>query len=70
MAEPTRTCVAPIAIALSKSLLIPIDNPVRPFLRAIFLSNPKCSDGLIMYWGDDHQAFTIGKPSEKQSEIN
>ena len=32
IAEPTRICVAPIAIALSKSLLIPMDSPVRPFL--------------------------------------
>ena len=54
MAEPTRTCVAPIAMALSKSLLIPMDKPVRPFLCAIFRSNAKCSEGSSCIGGIDH----------------
>ena len=58
MAEPTRICVAPIAIALSKSLLIPIDNPSRPFLCQQFFSvTQNAVKASSLYWWYDHQAF-------------
>ena len=40
-AEPTRTEVAPKAIAVSKSALMPIDSSLRPFRSAIFFRSAK-----------------------------
>ena len=40
-ALPTRTCVAPIITAVSKSSDIPIDKPSSPASRASFASSAK-----------------------------
>ena len=42
IALPTRTWVAPSAIAVSKSALIPIDSPESPLACAIDRSRRKC----------------------------
>ena len=42
IAEPTRTWVAPMAIAVSKSALMPIDSDARPSRSAILASRAKC----------------------------
>lgn len=44
-ADPTRTCVAPAAIACSRSPLIPIDRPARPLRAAIPANSTKWGAG-------------------------
>ncbi len=46
IALPTRTCVAPRLIALSKSALMPIESNFSPLRSAIFLVSAKCGAAL------------------------
>ena len=45
IAVPTRTWVAPNAIAVAKSALIPIDSSFRPLRAAILAASAKCGAG-------------------------
>src|SRR6202158_6133134 len=45
IADPTRTCVAPIWIAMAKSALMPIDRFFNPLRAAIFAVSAKCGAG-------------------------
>ena len=51
IAEPMRMCVAPSAMASSKSALIPIESFVRLFSLAIFASKAKYVEGASLAGG-------------------
>ena len=56
IAVPTRTWVAPNAIAMAKSALIPIDSNLSPLRLAIFAVSAKCGAGASFDRRNAHQA--------------
>ena len=56
IALPTRTHVAPQAIAVSKSADIPIDTTGNPCFAARSASQLKCGRGILIMWRHAHQS--------------
>ena len=58
-AEPTRTLVAPKAMAVSKSPLMPMESFASPLRAAILASRAKCGPGRLVGRRDAHQALGL-----------